>query len=80
MRAALHPGGERERDISEREREDRLIIIVKKDIMSVIKRKVGLVRISSAKQKLIRRDFKFCKNIPGICVNDRNFNLYVIKL
>jgi hypothetical protein len=59
---------------------DNETIRVKKDIMSVIKRKVGLVKISSAKQELIRRDFKFCKNIPGICVNERNFNLYVIKL
>jgi hypothetical protein len=40
---------EREREISERERDDQLIIRVNEDLMSVIKRKVGLARISSAK-------------------------------
>jgi hypothetical protein len=41
---------------------------------------VGLARISSGKRKLIRRDFDFSKKILGICVNDRNFILHVIKL
>lgn len=44
IRAALRPGGEREREreIRERERDiDRLIIRINEDLMSVIKRKVG---------------------------------------